>query len=93
MTRYECETKILSLLDQIKNIYKEYSSAGGFLSATIDVDTDCTIVSDCFFTETNGVRAIVQDVNGFIFQTVDAAQYKDGKIRVANRRIKDGKSV
>ncbi len=83
MTQYECELKILDLLNQIKNTYREYNPAAGFISASINGDH--IMISDCFFTEDNGKREIIQDANGFMFHTVDAVQYEDGRIRVAGR--------
>ena len=77
MSRYECETKILDLAQQISDTYKAYNPAPGFMSLIID--GKYLSVSDCYFTETNGGRGIIEDCNGCTFNTIDAVQYSDGR--------------
>lgn len=92
MTRYECELKILELANQIRDVYKEYNPAPGFLRLIID--GGYISARDCYFTDINGARDIVEDWQGLMFHTIDATQYADGAIRAkGTRRHNNGESV
>lgn len=77
MTRQECENRLISLAEQMREVYMEYNPAGDFLSAIMDKD-GYICVDDCYF---NWERQIIQDVHGQMFKTVDVAKYSDGHIR------------
>ena len=83
MTRQECEAKLLELAEQMRAVYMEYNPSGDFLSMISDVDGYIN-VDDSYF---NAERKIVEDVNGNVFRTVDVTKYKDGSIRMWNKRI------
>lgn len=78
MTRQQCEKKLLSLAQQMRDAYLEYNPAGDHLSVLIGGDGFIN-ASDVFFTGENG--AVVQSVLGTVFKTVNVTQYADGVIR------------
>lgn len=77
MTRKECETKLLSLAEQMRAVYLEYNPSGDFLTAIIDAD-GYIVVDDCYF---NADRKIICDVYGDAFRTVDITKYTDGRVK------------
>lgn len=83
MTRQECEAKLLALAEQMYAVYKEYNHSGDFLSMIADNDGYISVY-DAYF---NADGKIINDVNGNAFKTVDCAKYKDGSIRMFNKRI------
>ena len=78
MTRQQCEKKLLSLAQQMRDAYLEYNPAGEHLSVIIGGDGFIN-ACDAFFTGEN--QAVVQDALGTTFNTVNVTQYKDGAIR------------
>lgn len=77
MTRQECEKKLLSLAEQMREVYLEYNPAGDFLSAIIDSDGYIS-VDDAYF---NAGHNIIINEDGTAFRTVDVTKYSDGHIR------------
>ena len=77
MTRHECEKKLLSLAEQMREVYLEYNPAGDFMAAIIDADGYIN-VNDCFF---NADRQIIINENGTAFRSVDTTKYSDGYVR------------
>ena len=77
MTRQECEAKLISLAEQMRDVYLEYNPAGDYLSASIDSSGHIR-VEDMFFTKET---AVIRDVHGNAFRTVDVTRYSDGYIR------------
>lgn len=77
MTRQECEKKLLSLAEQMREVYLEYNPAGDFLSAIIDSDGYIS-VDDAYF---NAERKIIINEDGTAFRTVNVTKHTDGQIR------------
>ena len=77
MTRQECEKKLLSLAEQMREVYLEYNPAGDFMSAIIDADGYISI-DDTYF---NAERKIIINEDGTAFKTVDVTKHVDGHIR------------
>lgn len=77
MTRLECEKKLISLAEQMREVYLEYNPAGDFLSAIIDSDGYIS-VDDAYF---NAERKIIINEDGTAFRTVDVTKHTDGQIR------------
>ena len=77
MTRHECEERLLSLAQQMRDAYLEYNPAGEHLSVIIGGNGFIN-ACDAFFTGEN--RAVVQDALGMSFKSVNVTQYSDGVI-------------
>lgn len=77
MTRQECEKKLLSLAEQMLEVYLEYNPAGDFMSAIIDANGYIS-VDDSYF---NAERKIIINEDGTAFKTVDVTKYSDGHVR------------
>lgn len=77
MTRQECEKKLLSLAEQMLEVYLEYNLAGDFMSAIIDASGYIS-VDDSYF---NVERKIIINEDGTAFKTVDVTKYSDGHVR------------
>lgn len=77
MTRQECEKKLLSLAEQMREVYLEYNPAGDFMSAIIDANGYIS-VDDSYF---NAERRVIINEDGSAFKTVDVTKFSDGHIR------------
>jgi len=80
MTRLECEKKLLSLAEQMLEVYLEYNPAGDFMSAIIDANGYIS-VDDSYF---NAERKIIINEDGTAFKTVDVTKYSDGHVRYSS---------
>ena len=80
MTRLECEKKLLSLAEQMLEVYLEYNPAGDFMTAIIDANGYIS-VDDSYF---NAERKLIINENGTAFKTVDVTKYNDGHVRYSS---------
>lgn len=80
MTRQECEKKLLSLAEQMREVYEQYNPVGDHLSVIMCANGYIN-VSDCFFTHDG---QIIYDVHDTMFRTVDVSKYDDGHIRYSS---------
>ena len=80
MTRLECEKKLLSLAEQMLEVYLEYNPAGDFMFAIIDANGYIS-VDDSYF---NAERKIIINEDGTAFKTVDVTKYSDGRVRYSS---------
>lgn len=78
MTRQQCEEKLLTLAQQMRETYLQYNPAGEHLSVIIGGNGFIN-ACDAFFTGED--RSVVQNALGMTFMTVNVTQYSDGVIR------------
>lgn len=76
MTRVECENKLLSLAEQMREVYLDYNPSGDFLGAIMD-SNGFICVDDSYF---NAERRIIINEDGTAFKTVNVTKYSDGFI-------------